>query len=118
MLISNAIALTAVLACGVPLISAYGAKGAAIALVVAELTLAVSYESSLSSIRPESRLKLSFVLRAVAATLLAGVAASVVGLPSVAAAVLGSALYVVALLALGIIPPEIREGIFRRHPAA
>jgi len=118
MLASNAIALIVVLACGVPLISAYGAKGAAIALVAAELTLAVSYEWSLSSMRPESRLELGFVLRAAAATILAGAAASVVGLPPVAAAVLGSALYVAALLALGIIPAEIREGLFRRRPAA
>jgi O-antigen/teichoic acid export membrane protein len=117
MLVSNAIALTVVLTCGVPLISAYGAKGAAIALVAAELTLALSYEWSLSHERPLLRLDIGFLLRAAAATLLAGAAASVVGLPSVAAAVFGSALYIAALLALGIIPAEIREALFRRRPA-
>ena len=115
MLVSNAIALTVVLACGIPLISAYGAKGAAIAMVAAELALAASYEWSLSHNRPELRLHSGFVLRAAAATLLAGAAASVFGLPPVAAAVLGSALYLAALLALGIIPAEIREALFRRR---
>jgi O-antigen/teichoic acid export membrane protein len=118
MLVCNAIALTVVLACGVPLISAYGAKGAAIAMVAAELTLAAGYEWSLSRLRPGLRLELGFVLRAAAATLLAGAAASVVGLPPVATAVLGSALYVAALLALGIIPDELREALFRRRSAA
>jgi hypothetical protein len=31
---------------------------------------------------------------------------------------LGAALYVAALLALGIVPPEIREALLRRHRAA
>jgi O-antigen/teichoic acid export membrane protein len=117
MLASNAVALTVVLACGIPLISAYGAKGAAIAMVAAELALALCYERSLSHKRPELRLDPGFLLRAAAATLLAGAVASVFGLPPVVAAVLGSALYVAALLALGIIPAEIREALFRGHPA-
>jgi O-antigen/teichoic acid export membrane protein len=114
MLVSNAIALTVVLALGVPLISAYGAKGAAIAMVAAELTLALSYERAFSHKRPELRLDAGFVLRAAAATLVAGAAASVVGLPPVAAAALGSVLYVAALLALGIVPAEIREALLGR----
>jgi O-antigen/teichoic acid export membrane protein len=118
MLVCNASALTVVLACGVPLISTYGAKGAAIALVAAELTLALGYEFSLSHKRPTLRLDAGFLLRAACATLVAGAAASVVGLPPVAAAVLGSALYMAALLALGIIPAEIREALFRRRRPA
>jgi O-antigen/teichoic acid export membrane protein len=117
MLVCNAIALVVVLACGVPLISAYGAKGAAISMVAAELTLAVCYERALSHQRPELRLGASFVLRAAGAALLAGVLAGVLGLPSVLAAILGVALYVAALLALRIVPPEILEALLRRgHP--
>jgi O-antigen/teichoic acid export membrane protein len=114
MLVCNGIALTVVLACGVPLISAYGAKGAAIAMVAAELTLGLSYEWSLSHGRAALRLDPGFVLRAGAATLVAGAVASVLGLPALAAAVLGVALYVAALLALGIIPAEIREALLSR----
>jgi O-antigen/teichoic acid export membrane protein len=113
------IALTVVLACGVPLISAYGAKGAAIALVAAELTLGLSYEWALAHGRPELRMDLGFVLRAATATLLVGVAVSVLGLPSAVAAALGLALYAAALLALGIVPAEVREALLtRRHPGA
>jgi hypothetical protein len=54
-------------------------------------------------------------MRAAAVAVLAGVAASVLSLPSVLAAVVGSALYLAALLALGIIPAEIREALFRRR---
>jgi O-antigen/teichoic acid export membrane protein len=118
MLVCNAIALVVVLACGVPLISAYGAKGAAIAMVAAELTLAVCYERALSHQRPELRLGPGFILRAAVAALLAGVAASVLGLPSVVSTVLGVAFYLAALLALGIIPAEIREALFKRRHSA
>ena len=44
MLVSNAVALAVVLGAGIPLISAHGAIGAAIALMAAELALAVCYE--------------------------------------------------------------------------
>jgi O-antigen/teichoic acid export membrane protein len=118
MLLCNAIALVVVLACGIPLISAYGAKGAAIALVAAELTLGLSYERALSHKRTELRLDRGFVVRAVAAMLLAGALTSLLALPAILAAMLGSVLYFVALLALGIIPAEIREALLARwrHP--
>jgi O-antigen/teichoic acid export membrane protein len=115
MLVCNAIALSVVLACGVPLISLYGAKGAAIALVAAELTLGFSYERALSQKRPALRLDLGFAIRALAATLLAGAVASAFPLPAVAVAALGLGLYVATLLALGIIPAEIREALLPRH---
>ena len=116
MLVSTAIALAVVVGAGAPLISVYGAKGAAIALVAAELTLALGYELSLSHGRPELRLAPGYVLRAGAATLAAGGAALALDLTSVVSAVLGLALYLAALLALGIIPAEIREAVFtRRH---
>jgi O-antigen/teichoic acid export membrane protein len=118
MLVCNAIALTVVVAAGVPLIDALGARGAAIALVAAELSLGLSYEYALSRTRPELRLRPSFLLRAAAATLLVGAVVSLLALPAVIAAMLGAALYVAALLALGIVPPEIREALLRRHRAA
>jgi O-antigen/teichoic acid export membrane protein len=115
MLVCNGVALVVVLACGVPLISAYGAKGAAIALVAAELALGLGYEWALAHKRAELRLDPGFVLRAAAATLLAGGVASALPLPAVVAALLGSALYAAALLALGIVPEEIREALFHRR---
>jgi O-antigen/teichoic acid export membrane protein len=114
MLLCNAIAFAVVVACGIPLISAYGAKGAAISLVAAELTLGLSYERALSHKQPQLRLDRGFVLRAGGAALLAGAATSLLSLPAVLAAALGSTLYVAALLALGIIPAEIREALLSR----
>ena len=114
MLVSTAITLSVVAGVGVPLISAHGAKGAAIAMVAAELTLAVCYEVSLSRNRPELRLAPGFVLRAAAATVVAGAITLAVGISPLASALLGSAIYVVALLTLGIIPAEIRQVLFAR----
>lgn len=118
MLVCNAAALFVVLACGIPLISAYGAKGAAIAMVLAELTLAACYERALTVERPRLRLGPLFVLRGLVPALLAGALASVLGLPSVVAAMLGVALYLAALLALGIVPEEILQALFRRGHGA
>jgi len=118
MLVSTAIAFIVVVGAGVPLISAYGATGAAIALVAAELTLALGYELSLSHKRPELQIDPRFALRAGAATLAAGGATLALDVTSLASAVLGSAIYIAALLALGIIPAEIREALFRRRHRA
>lgn len=118
MLLCNAIALAVVLACGIPLIDAYGAKGAAIAMVAAELTLAFCYERSLALERPQLRLGLGFAVRAIVATLLAGALASVLSLSSFATAVVGLVLYLAALLALGIVPEEILHALTKRRHAA
>jgi O-antigen/teichoic acid export membrane protein len=119
MLISNAIALMVVVVAGVPLINTYGAEGAAIAMVAAELTLALCYEWSLSLGRPRVRLRAGFVARTAAAMLFAGACAIVLDLGSLASTVVGLAIYLAALLALRLIPTEIREALLRHHrPAA
>jgi O-antigen/teichoic acid export membrane protein len=118
MLACNALALVVVVVAGVPLISVYGAKGAAIGMVAAELTLAAGYEYSLTRGRRELGLGLGFVLRAAAATVAAAAVALGLGLTPVIAATLGLALYLAALLALGIVPDEIRQALLhRRRPA-
>jgi O-antigen/teichoic acid export membrane protein len=114
MLVSTAIALVVVVGAGVPLIDAYGAKGAAIALVAAELTLAVGYDLSLSHKLPELRLAPGFVVRAAVATLVAGGGALALHLPAVISTVVGLAIYIAVLLLLGIVPAEIREAVVRR----
>jgi O-antigen/teichoic acid export membrane protein len=118
MLVSNGIALTVVIAAGVPLISAYGAEGGAIAMVAAELALALCYEWSLSAGRPDLRLSPAFVLRAAVATLVAGAAALALDVSSLASAAIGSTIYLAAVLALGLVPAEIREALSRRNRRA
>ena len=118
MLVCNAIALAVVVVAGVPLIEAYGAEGAAIAMVAAELTLALCYEWSLSLGRPRVRLRPSFVARTAAAMVFAGACAIALGVGSLASAVIGLAIYLAALLALRLIPEELRHALLhRRHPA-
>ena len=111
MLVSNAIALAAVLAVGVPLIRAYGAEGAAIAMVVAELTLAACYEYALTLGQPELRLSTGLLVSVPAAALIAGAIASAPALPPVIAAVVGVTLYLGSLFALGVVPAELREAL-------
>jgi O-antigen/teichoic acid export membrane protein len=115
MLASNGAALAVVAAAGVPLITTYGAKGAAIAMVAAELTLALCYEWSLSFERPELRLAPGFALRVAAAMVVAGAVALSLDLSSLASAMVGSTLYIVAILALGIVPSEIRHALMPRR---
>jgi O-antigen/teichoic acid export membrane protein len=110
-LTSNAIAFAVVLAAGIPLISAHGAIGAAIALMAAELTLAVSYEVSLTRGRPQLRPSPGFLWRAGCAAAAAALPVLLLGLPSLAAAVVGLAIYGGVLIALGAVPPELRHAL-------
>jgi O-antigen/teichoic acid export membrane protein len=119
MLISNAIAFTIVIGAGVPLIVTHGALGAAIAMTTAELALGLSYELALTRGRPELRARSGFLVRVVVAAALACVPASLLGLPSLATAVIGAGIYGGTVLVLGVVPTELRDA-FRpvRPPAA
>jgi O-antigen/teichoic acid export membrane protein len=111
-LVSNAVALTVVAAAGAPLIHAYGALGAAIALVAAELALAMSYELALTAARPELRVPVGFALRISGAALLSVVMVATVDVPSVAMAIIGAAIYCAALLVLRVIPAELWRSVW------
>jgi O-antigen/teichoic acid export membrane protein len=107
---SNAIAFAVVLGAGIPLIRAHGAIGAAIALMAAELTLAVCYEVSLTRDRPQLRPSAGFLWRAACAAA-AALPVLLLGLPSLLAALAGLTIYVGVLIALGAVPPELRHAL-------
>jgi O-antigen/teichoic acid export membrane protein len=111
MLISNGIAFVVVVAAGIPLISEHGAIGAAIALLAAELTLAVCYEVALTRGRPQLRPSGGVLPRAALAAAAALVPMLLLGLPSLAAAVAGLAIYSGVLIVLGAVPPELRHAL-------
>jgi O-antigen/teichoic acid export membrane protein len=111
MLVSTGIALLVVICVGVPLISAYGATGAAIALVAAELSLAMGYELSLSHQRPQAKLDPGHILRAGLALVVAGAVALVLGLPALASALIGLTIYLAALIVFGVVPTEIYQAL-------
>jgi O-antigen/teichoic acid export membrane protein len=117
MLISNAIAFLVVVAAGIPLISERGAIGAAIALLAAELTLAVCYEVALTRSRPQLRPSGGFLSRAALAAAAALVPMLLLGLPSLAAALVGLAIYGGVLIVLGVVPPELRHALLSGNRA-
>ncbi len=118
MMISNAVALGVVVVGGVVLINAYAANGAAIAMLAAELTLALCYELSLRRARGDLGMGLGFILRVAVAMAIAAGAATAVDVSSLADAALGVVIYIAALAAFGSIPAEIRAAIFRHHDPA
>lgn len=112
MLISNVIALVVVFAAGIPLINAHGALGGGIALMTAELTLAASYEVALTRRRAALRPSLGFLGRVVIAAALAIVPALILDLPSLVEAIVGAGIYGAVLMALGAVPPELRQALW------
>ena len=119
MLVSNALAFVVVLGAGIPLISTHGAIGAAIALLAAELSLAACYEVSLTRNRPQLRPSIAFLPRAAIAAAVALSAGLLLGLPSLASALVGLAIYAGVLMALGAVPPELLHALLpNRRPKA
>ena len=118
MLVSNAIALAVVFAAGIPLISAHGAIGGAIALLAAELTLASCYELALTGDRAQLRPPLSFLARVALAVAVAGTVTALTGLPSLPAAALAAVVYALAAIALRVVPDEVRHALLSRRAAS
>lgn len=117
-LVSNAIALAVVLAAGIPLVAAHGATGAALTLLLAELTLAACYEVALTRSRAALRPSAGIVVRIVGAGLVATLPVLALGLPALVAAIAGAAIYVAALLALGAVPAELLQAFRPRRAGA
>jgi O-antigen/teichoic acid export membrane protein len=95
----------------VPLLQA---QGAAIAFSAAEVTLALSSFVLLRRARPDLSFSLRVPVRVVVAALLAGAVALVPGLSSLSRGLIGSVVYLGALVALRGIPAEIMQAVLRR----
>lgn len=117
MMISNLVALLVVLGLGGALASADGATGAAVGMLAAELTLAVCYEVALCYREPALRVSAGLAVRVAVCLVGAGALPLALSLGPIPAAVAGEALYLVALLALGLIPPEIHQALISRWRA-
>ncbi len=114
MLIANGAALVLLLGVGVPLTRAYGAKGAAAAMLVAELSLAVGYEMGLGLHRRELRLSAKFVSRLLLCLAVSVPAGLALPFGPVAAAAAGLAVFGVAISVAGLVPAEIRHAFTPR----
>jgi hypothetical protein len=94
----------------VVLIPPFAAQGAAVAVVLAEFSLAIAMLVRLVRVRPA--LGRVFLLRPLAIIAMGAAASAVVlipGLPPVATAALGALLFLVLLQLSGYMPPELRE---------
>jgi O-antigen/teichoic acid export membrane protein len=110
-LAANAAAFATALVLSVVLISRYGATGAAVAVLVAELVLAAASLAALSRARPAV---LGALRRAPLILSAGGLAALVVlvpGVPALADTLLAVAAYPVLLAVFGCFPPEIGHAL-------
>lgn len=115
-LVANATALSASLVLSIVLIPAFDAQGGAVAVVLAEFSLAVAMLVRLARVRP--RLKRVFLLRPLAIIAIGAVSAAVAlipGLPELVTATLGAAVFLGLLQLTGYMPPELGELIRSRR---
>jgi O-antigen/teichoic acid export membrane protein len=117
LILTNVIALIAVLVLGGAFVPSLGAKGAAIAAVLGEAALALAVLVKLVRARPALLPRFGFALRLAAAALLGLACVLIPGLPLLARAVLAAAVYSVAAYALGAVPAEVLDAFRHRRRA-
>lgn len=110
-ILSNVAALLVVAAGVLILAPSHGAKGAAIATVLSEASLAIGYGFAIMRIDPAMRPRLGRVSRLLLAVALAIAVGWLVPVPAVAATVIGASLYMVMLLLFRVVPDEILEHV-------
>ena len=118
LLISNAIAVVVMGTLTPILASAHGAEGAAIAALATEAVLAVAYAITLMARRPELRVGLRVLPRALAAGALAAGAALALDAHSAIEAAAATVVYVGALFAMRAVPDEVLDAFRGRGDAA
>lgn len=116
-LVANAAALVASVAAAVLLIPRYQATGAAVAVLISELTLATLAVAALVRARPVTAAALVRAPPIVAAGAVAVAVAVVLRVPPIVESALGSILFAGLLVLLGRFPPEIADAL-RRTGAA
>jgi O-antigen/teichoic acid export membrane protein len=112
--INTVILLLSILLC-VLLIPDHGARGGAIVTVSLEVTLACAYAFALFTLNPDLRPALGRSARILAALALAFVVALAAPVSSLASAVIGTAVFVPAVLALRALPPELLDAVRLRQ---
>jgi O-antigen/teichoic acid export membrane protein len=106
-LVSNAIALAISVTVALALVPSLGAKGAAVATVVGESSLAVAYAIALFARAPDLRISLRLVPKVFVAAALAASLVFVPGLDGVVLAIAAGVVYIVVLLLLRGVPDEL-----------
>jgi O-antigen/teichoic acid export membrane protein len=116
LLAANAAGFTVAVALALLLTPSYGAQGAAVATLGAEIALALASFALLMRRRPDLRPDPRVVPRVLAASAPALAVPLVLGLPALPGTVLAAALYVALLLLLRAVPAELWEGLRALRP--
>jgi len=114
LLITSVVALVVSVVLTLVLVPPLDAPGAAIAFSAAEAVLALCSYALLRRARPQLRFARRVPVRVLGALALGAAAALIPGLSSLASAVVASAVYFAALLALGAIPQELVDAALHR----
>lgn len=113
-LVANALALVATVVLALVLVPSLQARGAALAITLAELVSAVVMVAALLRVRPPT----ATAVRSAPAVLLAAGAGALValvpGVPATVDVVIGSAVFFAALALMGRFPPEVRDALRRK----
>ena len=112
-LIANAFALGVAAVAGAVLIPSEGASGGAVALAIAELTLAAGYGVALVRVEPSLRKAAGTAWRTALALGAALAAALLPGLGPLVGTIVATAVYFGVLAATGAIPWEVRDALTR-----
>lgn len=115
-LLVNALALAVSIALLAALVGPYEARGAAVATLAAELTLAVATAVRLRRAHPEVRFPIAAIVWVPVLTAGAVGVAIATRLPDVAQVAIGAIVYVAALWGVGRVPRELVDAV-RRRPA-
>jgi O-antigen/teichoic acid export membrane protein len=117
LVLANGVALLLVLALGVVLVSAYDSTGAAIAAVVAEGALATALFMLLGRADPALRPDLEFLWKPALAGGLMAACILVPGLHVALTALLGTAVFALAIWVTRALPPEVLGALRPSSPA-
>jgi len=116
LLVVNALALGLAVTLTLTLARSHGAKGAAVAMTVAEFALVAFQLLALVRYRRELRPPLAFLPRVALAAGAAGSMAFVPGLPALAALAASTFVFFALLFALRAVPPEVLDALRGRTP--
>jgi O-antigen/teichoic acid export membrane protein len=117
-LVVNLLALATSLGLSAALVPAYGATGAAVAVLAAEVVLAAAVMAAVVRLRPVVGRALWRAPAVLAAGAVAGLVGLVPGLPDLAVAILALLIYPLLLIAVRRFPPEVADALRRTTPVA
>jgi O-antigen/teichoic acid export membrane protein len=117
LVVTNLFSLAVLLILGFVLVDAHGARGAAAAAIIAEVVLLASTLVALRRLRADAVPNLLPLLAVIATTLGATAIGLALPLPPIPSALIGTAIYGAVIVALRLVPSEVRAALPSRRTA-